>query len=243
VIPEAVMSKKILHVCAAALIIIAGAWGSESWSADRYNWKIESAVEGFRTYVSEVPGKEYIASKGVGVIPASMEVIGVVIRDIPNYPEWIYNCKATKILKVVDEKADTFIFWYHQHVPLLTDRDMVLRSYVINNYRKGFSVIRANSSSEFNFEGEKGLVRMPAFFSEFLLEWIDRDHTRVTFTIDPDLGEGLPVKASNSIIIKTPYESWLGLMKMVKLQHYIANAKTSKYKKMIDEAIRKRYIK
>jgi len=231
------------HVFTVAMIFLIAAISGVSWSADKYNWKLESTNDGFTTYLSEVPGKEYIASKCTGVIPAGMDVIAVVLRDIPNYPKWMYNCVATKVLKVVNDKNDDFIFWLHQHVPLLTDRDMVLKSHVVNNYKRGRSDILARSTNEMNYEGKKGLVRMPSFFSEFLLEWVDKDHTRVTFMIDPDLGKGLPTGISNSIIKKTPYNSLEGLAKMAKQQNYIEEAKTSKYRKMIDDGIKKGYIK
>jgi hypothetical protein len=231
------------HVFTVAMIFLIAAISGVSWSADKYNWKLESSRDGFTTYISEVPGKEYIASKCIGVIPAGMDVIEVVLRDVPNYPKWMYNCVATKVLKVVSDKNDVFIFWLHQHVPLLTDRDMVLKSHVVNNYKRGRSDILARSTNEMNYEGKKGLVRMPSFFSEFLLEWVDKDHTRVTFMIDPDLGKGLPTGMSNSIIKKTPYNSLEGLAKMAKQQNYIEEAKTSKYRKMIDDGIKKGYIK
>ncbi|OHD67654.1 MAG: hypothetical protein A2W19_11310 [Spirochaetes bacterium RBG_16_49_21] len=231
------------HVYAIVMIIFIAAMSSGSWSADKYKWKLEGTSDGIQTYTSEVPGKEYIAAKCIGVIPAGMDVIGVVLRDIANYPQWMYDCSATKVLKVVNDQADTFIFWFHQHVPLLTDRDMILKSYVVNNYPKGWSDIRASSSNEMNYEGKKGLVRMPSFYSQFLMEWVDKDHTRVTFMIDPDLGKGLPTGMSNSTIRKSPYKSLQGLAKMVKLQKYIDEAKTSKYKKMIDDALKKNYIK
>jgi len=38
--------------------------------------------------------------------------------------------KKQKFLKVVDDENDVFIFWVRQHVTLLTDRDMVIKSRV-----------------------------------------------------------------------------------------------------------------
>ncbi len=107
-------------------------------SGVKYQWKLDSNQNGCQVYTSQVPGKEYIAAKAVCVVPAKMEVVGMVIRDIINYPVWMTDCKDTKMLKVVNDQSDVFLFWFQQHVPILTDRDMVLKSNVILNYPQGW---------------------------------------------------------------------------------------------------------
>ena len=105
------------------LLIVA----STSFAADRYQWKLVDTDDGCQTYTSLVAGKDYVAAKTTCVIPARKEVLGVVLREIENYPEWMEDCKETKILKVVDEQNDVLIFWLRQHIQLFTDRDMVLK--------------------------------------------------------------------------------------------------------------------
>jgi hypothetical protein len=75
------------------------------------------------------------------------------------------------------------------------------------------------------------------------MEWIDREHTRVTFMIDPDLGEGLPMSESNVVIKDITYKSLKKMMKMAKKSKYIEAAKKSKYKKYIEDGIKKGYLK
>jgi hypothetical protein len=212
-------------------------------SGVKYQWKLDGNKNGCQVYTSPVPGKEYIASKCVCVVPAKMEVVGMVIRDIVNYNQWMADCTATKMLKVVNDQNDVFLFWFQQHVPILTDRDMILKSTVILNYPQGWCHIAANSTKEASFDAGKGYVRMPSFSCEFLLEWVDRENTRVTFTIDPDLGPGVPVGVANSTIKGIPYKSLEGMIKMAKNNKYIESAKTSKYNKLITEAIKAGYPK
>ena len=212
-------------------------------SQGKYQWKLEKTKDGCQIYTSKVAGKEYIASKCTCVIDAPQDVIGMVIKDIPNFPEWMTDCKVTKILKTVSDQNDIFIFWLHQHIPLLTDRDVVIKNNTVLNYKKGFAIIEANSTKELNYPEQEKLVRMPSFSSVFTLEWIDKDHTKVTFLIDPDLGKGLPVGLTNSIITDNPYKTLMGMRKMVKMSKYIDSAKKSKYRKLIDEAVKAGYPK
>ncbi len=209
-------------------------------NAEKYQWKLEDTEDGCQTYTSPVEGKPYIAAKATCVIPARMEVVAMVLRDIPNFPEWMYDCKATKVLKVVDEEKDIFIFWLRQHIPLLTDRDVVLNSSRTYNPETGTSIILTKSTNEMSYDSGEGYVRMPSLSNELTLEWIpgDREHTKVTFMTDPDLGSGLPKGITNNQIKKLPFKALKGMMKMVKLQKYIDRAKTSNYHQLIEESIK-----
>jgi hypothetical protein len=223
------------HVCiATALMIFVAA--TTSFAQDKYQWKLEDTDEGCQIYTSKVAGKDYIAAKTSCVIPARIEVVGMVLRDIEAFPQWMSDCKETKILKVVSDADDVFIFWFRQHVMLLTDRDMVLKS--TREMKPGYGFITANSTNEVAYDVDKGYVRMPSFFSEYTLEWVDREHTKVTFMIDPDLARGIPKGIANSTIKKIPFKSLQGMKKMVKLQKYIDSAKTSVYAKLAEDGMK-----
>ena len=59
---------------------------------------------------------------------------------------------------------------------------------------------------------------MPSFTSEWRLEEIDPERTRVSFMIDPDLGEGLPLGLTNSLIAQMPFKSIRGLTRVLQQQ-------------------------
>jgi hypothetical protein len=211
--------------------------------ADKYQWKLVDTENDCQIYTSAVPGKDYIAAKTTCIIPARIEIISVVLRDIANYPEWMEDCKEAKILKVADDQNDVFIFWIHQNVLLYKDRDMVLKSKTVDDYKNGRNFIYAELTNEIPYDSGKGYVRMPSFNSVWTLEWVDREHTRVTFMVDPDPGTGLPKGIANATIKTNPYKSLKRMMKMVKKPKYIEDAKTSKYNKSAEDAIKAGYVK
>ena len=229
------MSKRnfIITVVSMLLIVV-----STSFAADKYQWKLVDQEDGCELYTSPVAGKDYIAAKATCMMPARIEVVATVLRDIPNYSEWMEDCKATKMLKVVNDEKDVFIFWFHQHIMALTDRDMVLKSRTVIDMQNGTNLVYADSTNEIPYDAGKGYVRMPTFYSLFTLQWIDREHTRVTFMIDPDLGKGIPSGIANKTIKKIPYKSLKKMMKMVKKNNYIEAAKTSKYNKMAEDYVK-----
>ncbi len=208
------------------------------FSSDEYQWKLVDTKEDCQIYTSAVPGKEYIAAKTTCIIPTRIEVIATVLRDIPNYPEWMHDCKATKMLKTIDDEKDVFIFWFRQHIALLADRDIILKSKTVIDMQNSTNLVYADSTNELPYDSGKGYVRMPSFHSLFTLQWVDREHTRVTFMIDPDLGSGVPPGIANSNIKSTPFKSLQSMMKMVKKSKYIEASKTSKYNKMAEDFLK-----
>ncbi len=235
------MTKRSFIITAILMLFIVSTAGFAQ--ADKYQWKFEETEHGCDVYTSTVPGKGYIAAKASCVVPARIETIGAVLRDIANYPEWMEDCKETKILKVIDDQNDVFIIWFRQHIPFKKDRDMVMKSHVLIDYQKGQNFIFSDLTNEMSYDADKGYVRMPSFSSVFSLEWVNRENTRITFMIDPDLGEGLPHFIANPMIKTTPLKSLKRMMKMLKNPKYIELGRTSKYNKYVEDAIKAGYVK
>jgi hypothetical protein len=102
----------------------------------------------------------------------------------------------------------------------------------------GTNLVYGDSTNDMSYDSGKGYVRMPSFYSLFTLQWVDRENTKVTFMIDPDLGKGVPVGIANATIKKIPYKTLKNMMKMVKEKKYIETAKTSKYNKMAEDFVK-----
>ena len=219
-----------------SVLLIAGIAGIV-FPEDIYQWEYAGEKKGCQIYTSKTQGKDYIAAKASCVIPVGIEVVGEVLRDIINYPKWMEGCVETKMLKVYDDENDGFIFWYRQHIPMMTDRDMVLKSSVTIDISNAKGVIATDLTEENPYNAEKGYIRMPSFNSIWILEYIDLQNTRATFMIDPHLGSELPVSVANPMIKRMPYKSLLKMKKMVKEPKYIEKGKISKYKKLVETAL------
>jgi hypothetical protein len=234
------MLKKNL-ILLAAVIIFAAIITSGIQSAEQYHWRLESIKNACRTYTSPSPGKKYIAAKCECVFPVKMEVIGVVLRDIASYPEWMADCSNTKVLKTVSDIDDIFILWYQQHIPVFTDRDAVLKSGIIFSNHRAVApgaVIYVKDTKEMEYDAGKGFVRMPSLDIVFTIDWVSRDFTRVSFMVDPDVGPGLPKDIANSTIKNTAYKTMMGMFKQVRKSKYTEIAKTITLHRMVEEAVK-----
>lgn len=206
--------------------------------AHKYQWKKDWSDDNCTSYSSEVEGKGFVAAKVVCEMAARFEVLATILRDIDNYPEWMTDCESAKVLRVVDDERDTLVFWFHQHVPLLRDRDMVVRTSVSTDYAKGKHVIDVYSTEETPFDAGKNLYRMPSFYAQYTLDVIDREHTRVEFLIDPDLGSGMPAGIANTFVKKIPYKSIVNMRRVATEKKYVERAKLSKYAKGIEASLK-----
>ena len=220
-------------VVLAALFMAATAFGA--FASERYQWKDAGVEDGCRIYTSEIAGRSYIAAKAECVFPAGMDVLGVILRDIAGYPQWMHDCTETAVLKTVDDGNDVFIFWFRQRIKIVSDRDMVLKSKTVSVPEKGQYFVYADSTNDTSFDAGKGYVRMPSFHSLFILEWVDRNQTRITLMIDPDLGKGVPAGPANKTIARMPLKTLKNMEKLSKLPVYTQTAKTSKYGRLIEE--------
>lgn len=199
-----------------ALTASAVAAGAEP--ADRYHWKAASKEGGCDIVTSDVAGKRYIAAKATCVLSSPISQVREVLRDIAQFPSWMADCRETKVLRVVDQEKEEYVFWFRQHIPVFADRDMVLKTHVTHSEVEGREVssIVASSTDEVKFDAGKGYVRMPFFTSEWRLEVLDAQRTQVSFMIDPDLGGGMPAAFASPEIAETPLQSIQGLVKKLK---------------------------
>jgi len=84
---------------------------------------------------------------------------------------------------------------------------MVLKSKTVIDQKNGTNLVYGDATNDMSYNAGKGYVRMPSFNSLFTLQWVDRENTKVTFMVDPDLGEGLPVGIANGMIKTTPFKT------------------------------------
>jgi len=233
------MSKRQVTVYAVSMFLM---MISSGYAADQYQWKQVDAQDGCQMYTCPIAGKDYIAAKATCLIHARMEVLATILRDIPGFPVWMHDCKESKVLKTLDDKEDVLIFWLRQHIDLLTDRDMVLKSRTVVDMQNKTLLIYTDSTRDLIYDSGKGYIRMPSFHSLWTLQWVDHGITRVTFMVDPDLGPGVPSGIANSKIKTNPCTTIRNMMKMARQPKYIDAAKTSKYRKIAEKIDKSDYL-
>jgi len=185
-------------------------------------WKLARNEAGIKIYTQNVEGQALDKFKAVGMVNASVAVIVEVLKDVNNYHHWYGDCKSQKEIKKYSP-LETLV--YHvQKVPVISNRDVVVRGKITVNYKKGTAtqVMRAVKS---RVGKDSGNVRMPFMEGSFILKQLSPHSTHVTYTMLANPGGSVPTWLASGTAKKQPFKTLTGLRKVVKNPKYAALAK------------------
>lgn len=209
-------------------VTLACLWGAAfSTHAKTHDWDHKKTKKGVELYARKVdnsPIKEY---KAVKVMNYPMEVLLEVLIDVPNYPSWMPDCINAQILKEFSRGLERGNYYIHLTIDSIwpaRNRDLVIESLPATDWSKGVSVIRLKKLDAFNYPLQRGVVRLDEFVSEFKLEYIAREKTRVTFTTYVDVGGVVPWFIAAIQTSKVPFGTLLGLDTMAAEPRYFEAA-------------------
>jgi len=176
-----------------------------------------------------VPDSPISEFKGETIIDARLEVVEAVLRDIPAYAEFMYNCREGRLIKAYT-KDDLIILNVTDMPWPLADRDVVVRSIVSKDFQHGvFSVVLQGlpepESSRY-CPVRKDRVRMHDLQGIFIIEIVDREHTRMSYIVHAD-PVGIPSTLTNFFSDDNPYGTLTGIKRMVQKEKYIREGRKS----------------
>jgi hypothetical protein len=189
-------------------------------------WVKIKAKNGITLFKRTFPGSPISEFKGETIVNSRIEVIETVLRDIPAYAQFMYNCKEGRLIKSFG-KDDLIIVNVTDMPWPLSDRDVVVRSIVSKDFKRGmFSIVlqglpEPESSQYCPLRNDR--VRMHDLQGIFILEIIDREHTRLTYIVHAD-PVGIPSALTNFFSDDNPYGTLTGIKRMVRMEKYITES-------------------
>jgi len=187
-----------------------------------------------------VPNSPISEFKGETNINARVEVIEAVLRDIPAYAEFMFNCREGRLIKAYG-KDDLIILNVTDMPWPLADRDVVVRSIVSKDFQRGvFSVVlqglQEPESSRY-CPVRKDRVRMHDLQGIFIIEIVDREHTRISYIVHAD-PVGIPSTLTNFFSDDNPYGTLTGIKRMVQKEKYIMEGRRSPEIPMVEQYLK-----
>ncbi len=205
-------------------------------------WDIVKEENGITVYNRTVTGSAFNEFKAVAIINARIETVGEVLRDVASYPSWAADIVKAKVIQKISD--DNMLVYFHQNVQWpVEDRDMLLKINTLTDFSKGRSEIRIIGVNSPLIQSPNGTTRVKEISGQYLLEYIEREHTRVTYSVKSDPGGSIPASLANMSSKDIPYRTLLGLKKMVLLPKYIKLGELSNDKKDIEAMIEKGILK
>ncbi|MBS3755572.1 MAG: hypothetical protein KGY56_07720 [Desulfobacterales bacterium] len=183
------------------------------------NWKIEDEEDSIKSYSRVVEDSNYHAFKATTTIDATMAQIGAVLRDVPNYPEWMAKVKEAEVLKRYSPN-DMNVYLILNFPWPTSDRDAVAtaKTEVSGDLPGTITTTRIMDDPEV---GKKdGLVRVPAMLQRYIMRFREMEKTEVTYSIFLEAGGNLPAMTVNPSLEGVPHESLKNLKDFVKKDQY-----------------------
>lgn len=202
-------------------------------------WKEVRNEQGIRVYTRSFEGSDMDEFRGVGVINAGIDVIGEVLRDIPALTQWMPDLKYAKIVSM--KNRNNLIIYNVIHGPgPVSDRDVFVESKASADYDKGVVTITMRAVMKNSRGLRSGCERVAFLNGMYILKYLDRGKTQVTYQVKSDPGGWIPASIANMTSKEFPYKTLLGLRKMVTKNTYIERAKNSEDRKELDKFMNSR---
>lgn len=165
-------------------------------------WKVAKDEEGIKVSLSEVPGSDYKAYRGVTLIKAPVATITRLQEDVAGSCAWIHECKMQKLLKHEGDQSWTYA-QFNTPWPV-TPRDSIL--HITTVQEADGSVTRKISADPKYQPDEKGFVRVAAADGYWKLV-PKGDATEVTYQLHTNPGGSVPSWLANKFVVEAPFNT------------------------------------
>ncbi|ETR73741.1 MAG: Lipid-binding START domain protein [Candidatus Magnetoglobus multicellularis str. Araruama] len=177
-------------------------------------WQPAIKKNGIDAYSRRVEGTNILEIRAITVVDARMEVIAEVLRDIPANVEWRPKCVECRLLERHNRNAMTTYTRIDLPWPV-SDRDVIIKADTSINLKTGRAVVSLGAVDHHKAPPPNENVRITEFFSQYYLEYINREQTGIIFTTRVNPAGRIPTFLVNMFNKRFAYEEMLGLTQMV----------------------------
>lgn len=189
----------VMHKVAAvgvALWVLSGAALAEEW-------KLAKDKDGVQVYLSEVPGSQYKAYKGITLIKADMNQLLDLQADVKNACKWIHECRLQKTLKQEDGHRWTYT-QFNTPWPV-TARDSIME--VSTEHLADGKVVRKLVGLPKYLPEEKGFVRVTKIDGTWTFTPKANGEIETVYQLHTEPGGSVPGWLANSFVVDAPFNT------------------------------------
>jgi len=210
--------KSFLIILLSALLIIN--LSNQKLLAQEPVWEFISSQNGIDLYKQSEVYNGFDEFRAVVIFDCSLEVIAAVLKDFPNYPNWMPECLQAKKIEDIDENSLLLYYLHHSPWPV-RNRDAVLRVNSIMDRELNILYISSIAQSDDRFPAQPNPVRMAMMEAHWKIESLGTYRTKISYSVISDPAGYLTASSVNLASKYLPVKTLLGLAKMIKLKRYI----------------------
>ena len=181
-------------------------------------WHLRKNDNGIRVYSRRPPGSDVDEFKVISVIHASLSSIVAVVMDANHFPDWVYGCEESKILKQINNTEQ----YQYQVIGVpspFSDRDAVIHLTLWQDPKTEIVYTRSVAAPNY-IPANAGLVRLQIFDASYQLIPQSNGDVQVIYSLRTDPGGSIPDWLVNLTIVTGPYQSILKMHQQVQKPQY-----------------------
>ena len=216
--------KNFLSIMAVYSVILSFLVAMPAFVMAASDWKLAIQKDGIEVSTRPVRGSDLDEFMGLADIDAPIDVVYAVIKDIPAATQWMADCKENREIRKIDEYKSVQFNVTKAPWPV-SDREALCIVTEKKDEKTGKITFEFHETNDPPVPVGKGNVRMPEISGQWILTPINRDHTKVFYTVKSNPGGYLPKALANMKSKDIPYNTLMGLKMMVKKDKYKKAAK------------------
>jgi hypothetical protein len=188
--------------------------GFVSSVAGQYNWQLSKAKDGISVYQSAVKYSNYKSIKVECTLEGNYDKLIAVLNNVSGQKEWVYNNKASHIIKRVNPHE----LYYYSETSLpwpMSNRDAVVHLKMDKDSLNRYLKIMAVSVPDYVAE-KSGKVRVTRSNVSWNVTMPTAKTLSIIYIFEADPGGSIPAWVANMFVEKGPYESFKKLGELLK---------------------------
>jgi hypothetical protein len=191
--------------------------------AAKGDWVFVAESQGVTIHSRKVVEHPEFEFRGSLIVNQPVEVIGAVLADIPSFTRWFYKCTLAR--KVPDRISSDLEFLLYVAIETpwpLWNRDVVYAVRTEIDITSGKITVHGKAHQDAGVSISKDHVRITDSELQWVLERLDSNRTKVTFSKWIDAGGNIGSYLSNAGCRKTVFQSLVNLGNIVSDPKYAA---------------------
>ena len=200
-------------------------------------WEQFLDEDGVKGYARTVEGSKLIEVRSTILVPARIEVVGAVLRDIEGMARPGQSCTEARYVEKLDRNRYTFYVAYDFPWPV-SSRDAVIRAVTRYDLDRGRVISELRAIEDRRVPRRKGHVRITDLTAQFVVEYVSRHRTGVIYTSRTDPAGYLPAFLVNRGAKKSLKQNALDLRSAVAKPGYLKAAASSPDSALVERLTR-----
>ncbi len=217
--------RKIVSLVSCCLLVcaVSSLFAGAGQKAKAEPWKLIKNKNGVKVFARSVKGSKYRELLARGTVDVPFEVGLELVKDCDCYHKWYGMCEKLYVIKKINDHE--YIMYFVLDMPLVTDRDLVVRVKSEWDMEKRCGSVTLTSIDS-DYKKNSGYVRMPKLTGGFTFREINDGKLEVSYRVHADLGGSVPAWMVNIAAKKHPYETAVGAKKYVNQEKFYRRAET-----------------